>query len=299
MQKRHLGLGIFYAIIAAFVFAFLGAIIKLATADLNPPMIFFGRQLFSLLTILPFLSWWSARRGLSAIQTKHLSAHITRAIISLSAGYCLMFTLALIPLSNAITLSYTRPLFLPLLIWIVMGKRIEMGVWVGLIIGFVGVALILKPRLGVLELGTLTGLGAGILGSGAVLAIRRLAKTEPPPRILGYYFLISTIITTIVALLLWETPTWQLWLGLFGIGILGACYQLFLTLAYRHGRATLISGVLYSAVVFTLFWDWLFWNHLPDWWSIGGIALICSGAIIALITSKSPAAPGEQPTTAR
>lgn len=294
-RTQRLSYGIVYALLASFVFATLGALIKVTTRSLSPANVLFFRQLFGFIIFLPYLAWWGYREGRQSFVCKDLRGQIIRSVVSVATAYCVVFAIALIPLSDAITLSYTRPLFLPFVVWILLGKRVEAPVWLGLALGFLGVAFILKPQFAQLELGTIIGVASGILGSVAVLQIRRIAKVEPAPRILGYYFAFSIVLTGIPVLFLWETPTEDLWLALVGIGILSVLDQLFLTLAYRHGRATLISGVLYATVLFTLIWDVVIWGALPDWWSAVGMLLICLGAIIALAFSQGRPSPGEQP----
>jgi drug/metabolite transporter (DMT)-like permease len=294
--KPHLGYGVIYALIAAFLFASLGALIKVAAASVSPPIVLFFRQLFSTAILSPYIIWWIVQEGKTIFEPSRLRAQLVRAFASVAAAYCVVFAIALLPLSDAITLSYTRPLFLPFVIWLWAGKRVEGPVWLGVILGFIGVVFILKPAFYSLEAGTFVGLASGVLGAIAVLLVRQATKVEPPLHIMAYYFVASTIITALPLPFLWQTPRGAgVWLTLVAIGILGVLDQLFLTLAYRNGRASVVSVVLYATVLFTFVWDLILWGTLPDWWSIVGMALICCGAIISLLFSHSQAAPGEQP----
>ena len=125
--------------------------------------------------------------------------------------------------------------------------------------------------------------------------VRRLGKTEPKRRIMGYYFVLSVIVTAIPLYWWWEMPSKSGWAILVALGAMASLYQFFITSAYSNARATVVSTTLYMAIVFTLLWDWLLWDQLPDLWSVLGIILIFVGAALAIILGKAPTPPGEQP----
>jgi drug/metabolite transporter (DMT)-like permease len=55
------------------------------------------------------------------------------------------------PLVNAVLLSNSAPLFIPLVTWVWLKERIGGMVWMSLSVGFAGVILILKPGLALLS----------------------------------------------------------------------------------------------------------------------------------------------------
>jgi len=51
------------------------------------------------------------------------------------------------------------------------------------------------------------------------------------------------------------------------------------TQAYLNAKASVISPISYSGVVFTGFWGWYFWDQIPDWLSLSGVILVVIGGV--------------------
>jgi drug/metabolite transporter (DMT)-like permease len=85
------------------------------------------------------------RRSLPVVTTGRMHLHVLRALAGLVAMYCYFYTLAHMKLAEAVLLSYTSPLIIPViaLVWLhePMGRRVRTAI----VIGFAGVLLLLKP----------------------------------------------------------------------------------------------------------------------------------------------------------
>ena len=92
---------------AAFCFSVMNYLVRLAAEELNPIEIAFFRNLFALAFMLP----WLARVGLSGLATRRFPTHAWRALIGLAAMFCWFYSVALMPLAEAVSLNFTVPLF--------------------------------------------------------------------------------------------------------------------------------------------------------------------------------------------
>ena len=81
-------------------------------------------------------------------------------------------------------------------------------------------------------------------------------------------------------------PDWQpirsddLWL-IAGIGVVGALGQYAITLAFRHGEASLLAPLEYTALVWGVLLDATIWGVLPDsvtW--LGAAIIVASGVYL-------------------
>ena len=104
------------------------------------------------------------------LRTSRTWLHILRAAAGLLSQVLMFVAVKRMPLVNAVLLSNSAPLFIPLVTWVWLKERIGGMVWVSLLIGFAGVILILKPGLALLseshcahrhQRGGLLGLGPG------------------------------------------------------------------------------------------------------------------------------------------
>lgn len=275
-----------FALFAALLYALLAILIKITTKDAPTEMIVFFRQFFSLITLTPLLFWEYSSKNQS-LKTRVFPLFLLRAFASLSGMYCLFYALKYLPVVDALTLSYTRPLFIPFVIWIWFRKKVRARTWWGLAIGFLGVLFIIKPQNQVFNFATLVGLGSGLFGAIAFTSVRKLTKTESPTAIVFYYLILSMPIAVLPAISVFFWPSWQLWGLLFVIGLLGTFYQTFLTLGYKYAHTSKVSSILYAAVIFGAMLDWWFFQLIPDWITIIGILLICFGSLFVVRDRKT------------
>lgn len=276
--------GALLVVFAALMFACMGATVKTITAQLPNEMAVFFRNMFGLIALLP----WLLRGGTAALATRRLRHHLLRSLAGLSAMYCFFYAITHMQLAEAVLLNYTAPLFIPFVAFILLREPITRGtLWAG-IIGFCGIALILRPGAGLFTLTALVGLASGALAALAVVTVRGMSDTEPAPRIVLYFSTLSTAVSAVPLLWSWQTPEPALW-GLFAAaGIFATAGQLFLTRGYALGPAGQIGPFTYSAVPFATALGWLLWSERPGALSMGGALLICLAGILALRSGHPP-----------
>ena len=158
-------------------------------------------------------------------------------------------------------------------------------IWISLAIGFAGVILVLRPGAAPFEFASAIALASGLVGAVASLAIRRLNRTTSANNITFHYFWSSVLLSSIPLFWLWKTPDWVSLIWLLAIGVLAAVYQMCLTRAYRYARASIVGSVLYSMLIFSLIYEWIFWQKTPHPLAWVGIVLIVGSAIMAVTLS--------------
>lgn len=236
------------------------------------------QNFISLLLFTP----WVLGKGISELRTSRTWLHVLRAAAGLLSQVLMFVAVKRMPLVNAVLLSNSAPLFIPLVTWVWLKERIGGMVWVSLMIGFAGVILILKPGLALLsDPIALIAISAAVFSALALVAVNRLSNTEPPRRILFYYFLYSSVAAAPFAVLKWRTPTDREWLFLGGIGLMMAASQLLIILAYQHATAGRIAPFNYSVVIFSGLIGWVVWNNTPDLMSLAGVLLVSAGGVLS------------------
>ncbi len=278
MPTDNLRRGAIFMVIAALLFAGMGALVKLVSASLPNEMVVFFRSAMGLVVLLP----WFWRQGLAGIRTTALPQHLARSAAGLGAMYCFFYAIAHLPLAEATLLNYSTPLFIPFIAAAWLGERIPRGLWQILIMGMVGVVLILKPGLALFTPAALVGLASGILAAFAMTGIRRLSRTEPVTRIVFYFTAFSAVVSAVPLLWRWQTPGPEWWGALIAIGVLATAAQLFLTRAYRCAPAAQVGPFTYMTVVFAATAGWLFWDEIPDGLSLLGALLVMAGGVYTI-----------------
>lgn len=282
-MRQNLQHGAVYAVAGAAAFATVGALVKLAAAELPNPMVVFLRNAFGLLILLP----WLLQPGLEGLATHRPWAHLLRAAAGLTAMYCFFFAISRMQLANAVLLNYSQPLFIPFIAWLWLGERPARRIAPAVLIGFVGVALILKPDAGLVSPVGLIGLAAGVLAAVAMVAIRALSTTEPATRIVFYFTTLGTLISLGPAVYLWQSPSPGAWLAMLGAGGFATLGQILLTRAYSVAPAAHVGSLIYAAVIFAGLWGWWIWAEIPDLFSLAGTVVVVAAACLVVFARRS------------
>lgn len=278
VRKDDPARGALYVVGAAAAFSTMSALLKTASTGLSFEMLVFLRNFFSLLFLIPFL----ARLRLEGLRTQVLHLHLLRAVFGVTGIYLFVYAISHLPLAEGVLLNHTSALFVPFIAFLWLGERLTRWTGVALVIGFVGIALILKPGGDLRSFGTLVGLASGFTTAMAVVTIRKNAETEPYQRIVFYFFTLATLVSAVPAAIDWQTPTAMQWLMLAGAGFFATLGQLGATKAYSLAPATRVGPYTYVSVVFAALWGWGLWGETPDLYSALGAVLIAVGGALAL-----------------
>jgi drug/metabolite transporter (DMT)-like permease len=283
MHSIELRRGALFAVGAAFLFATMGACIKLL-AGLPTEMVVFFRNAIALLALLP----WLANAGVPGLKTQRLRLHLLRTAAGLTAMYCFFFVLARMPLAEAVLLNFSAPLFIPPIARLWLGERATVPVYLAVGVGFVGVALILKPGLDLFQPVGLIGLVSGMFVAVAVSTVRRLSSTEPPLRIVFYFTVLSSLVSALPLLWSWQTPSASQGAILIAVGLFAVGGQWLLTRAYCSAPAAQVGPFSYAGVVFAGVYGLALWQEMLDAPSLAGAVLVVLAGALAMQRYSAP-----------
>lgn len=281
----RLGLGITVALVAYVFFVTASSIVWSFKRVFPTIQIIFFLNLVSLFCITPV----AVRKGFHHLKTRYLPIHLLRDVAGVLSYFLYFVAIRYLNLTDATTLNYSAPFFVPIIWWIWMREKIDIHVWWSIIVGFIGVAVILNPTKQIFQEGFIFGLFAGILSAVGFTAIRVLnLKKEPMSRTLFYFFLCGTIFTAPFAIIYWVEPTTLEWVKMTCLAIATVIAQMLLTIAYRYGTASFLSPLGYSTVIYAGISSWLIFDIPPGIRSIVGTLLIIIGGTLTYILKKKP-----------
>ena len=270
--------GVILMIIATFFFAFMGMFVKLGSPYFSEIELVFYRSFISLIFIILII----VNKKIS-LKTNFKKLHFYRSFVGFLSLLAFFYAISHLPLSTAISLNYTSPLFVALLITFFLNKKPSFYVCCLLLIGFFGAFLILKPTLignsafaGFI--GLLSGFGAGL----AYLFMAQLGKVnEPDTRVVFYFTLLSSICAGLLMLLEdTNSEIFQHWWLLLGLGVSATIAQLALTKAYRVGNTLKNAGLSYLTILFSSILGLIVFSETLDVLSLVGILLIIISGIV-------------------
>ena len=284
-MPENLAMGAALSSLSFFCTAVMSALVKATEELTSTAVVLLFQNLICLVLILPF----ALRGGLASLKTEKIGLHVLRAVSGTLAWYALFVAITMMPLTNAILLTFSAPLWMPVIAWMLFREKVSRATWVGAAIGFVGVLLVLQPHHQHFNIGALIALAGAFCLSIAFMSVRWLGATEPTSRILFYYFLIASVLCAPFAFVDWRPFGLRGSIYLLGIALTLLVSQALIVLAYRYASAVKVGPFIYTVIVFTALIDWFLWNRAPTLLVVFGMALVIGGGIIAVRKRQNPA----------
>jgi drug/metabolite transporter (DMT)-like permease len=273
-------------IVAGFLFATMAVFVKLGSAQFGSAEMAMYRSFFSLVFVIGVMLM---TRG-GTVRTRFLAPHLMRSFVGSISLIGYFYAITKLPVATANTLNYTSPIFLAIATTVVLGERISGWLLVAIVLGFGGVALLLRPTFAAGTEGPAAiGLLSGIFSAWAYLSVRSLGRLgEPDWRVLFYFALVATLLcgtwngltASFHAITL--SNAWML----LGIGLCGTLAQLAMTRAYRTGNTLVVGAFSYTTIVFTTIFTVLIWGGGIGWMEIAGMIVIATSGVLAMRVEK-------------
>ena len=270
--------------LAVVIFTGMDAVIKGVSDTFPTGEVVFFRNLFAFAPILAFMLW----QGRLVLRTRHALGHLMRGLFGVSAMYCFFLSYKLLPLSDAIALGLSGPIFLTVLSIPFLGEHVGVRRWSACIVGFIGVLIMTRPGAGVWQLEAAVPLLGAVFYALAMISIRKLTGTEGSGSIVFYFTLFATLAGLATAPLgqfdpelAWVWPSPREWLIVAAIGLMGGSAQILMTIAYRSAPVSVVAPFDYMALVYGFILGFMFFAEIPDAYLIvGGATVVASGIYI-------------------
>ena len=268
-----------WMVAASLLFASMGVCVKLGSTQFSAGELVFYRSFIPVLMLYAYV-----RFARLSLYTPHWRTHVTRGFAGFVSMLLYFYAITLIPLATAVTLNYTSPLFLALLLAFWQRERVRLLVFLAVAAGFTGVALLLQPTLHAEQIaGALFGLGSGIISSIAYLNVRKLGELGEPEWLIVFYFSLISAIGGLPWVFVGNTlhaVDVRGGLIIAGVGSFGILAQLCMTRAYKRGKTMVAASLAYSTVVFSSIFGILLWDErLPPVAWLGVVLIVASGGL--------------------
>ncbi len=278
-------------LLAGASFALMGVLVKLGVQWFSSHELVFYRSLVALLLLLAGMTLRHGFTGGRHFLGAHTVLHLRRGLVGFLALTTFFYAVAHLPLSVAITLNYSSPLFLALLMPWQLNERPSRAQYATVAVGFLGVALLLRPWDSAPQdlVAGLVGLFSGVMAAFAYIHVRRLGRLgEPEWRTVFWFAAVCVLGAGLLASLDggWHVPAaGQHVVLLLGVGLFATLGQLAMTRAYRRGDTVVVAAFAYSTVVFGGILDTLIFNMaMPISAWIGMLITVLAGIQAARLT---------------
>ena len=139
--RAQITLGVVLMISSTVSWVLMSGLVKVVGENASTNTVAFARFFIGLVTLLP----WILKSPIQIFKVPALFTLILRSVFSLGVVIALFYSLRYIPIANALLLNNTFPLVVPVILKCTVRIKIPLPVWLGILLGFIGVAFVLKP----------------------------------------------------------------------------------------------------------------------------------------------------------
>lgn len=255
---------------SAMAFGLMAVAIRYATGHVPTQEVAFFRNAFGLLALLPVL----LRPGHASLRTRQLPRYLLRSALGLASMLCGFWALGHLPLSQAVSLSYSAPLFVTIAAVLWLGEKVRFRRWAAVIAGFIGVLVIVRPGAHGFDAGSLIAVLAAMISAVVAIQIKQLTRVDGPDTVVFYTYVFWVPLSLVPALLVWVWPNATGWLWLLATGVLGTIGQLFWTRALKLGEVSALTPISFTQLPLVVVLGWLLFGEALDRWTLLGAAII-------------------------
>ncbi len=276
--------GIFCIVCSSFCFALMGMFVHLS-GDIPFIQKAFFRNIVAFFIALSVLL--KNRKSIN-IPKGSLKYVLIRSIAGGTGVFGNFYALDRIPIADAGILNKMSPFFAVIFSFFLIGEKIKLIPFLGVMGAFVGAAFVIKPSANIMQsfpaiVAFVGGLGAGL----AYACVRKLSSMKLTGAFIVVFFSAFTSLFSVPFMILDFTPmTLNQTLTLIATGIAAAGGQFGVTAAYYNAPARDISIYDYSQIIFAAIMGYIAFGQIPDFYSFIGYGIIISMAIIVFIYNR-------------
>ena len=258
-------------IVSCFLFSVLAALIKYNASFIHPTEQAFFRNLFGIFLLLPFF----LRQNKLVNFKSNYRLLFLRGFFGGITMILLFYAYTLIPLSQAMAISFSTPLFIYFGGIFFLKENTDKQKTFYMLLGFVLTLVIIRPDLK-LQIGSIFAIISSITHAIAGLIVKKLSETENVLTLMFSLVLIMTPITFLPSLYVWDTPSnFFVFFLLFIIAATATLGNFFWTKAISLTTLTNLMPFDFSKLIFATILGVIFFEEKIDL-----ITVVCGTGII-------------------
>lgn len=268
--------GLLWAMLAGLLFSMLNALMRAMTQHVEPMQAQFLRYVMGLAVLLPFV----AAQGLAAYRPQSVRGQWWRGALH-TAGLVLWFlALPKIPLADMTAIGFTGPIFVMIGARIFFGEPMRWERWVATGLGFLGVLIVVGPRLsGEGGWWHLVMLASAPLFAASFLVTKALTRHDSAGTILLWQSITVTALSLPMAVWHWQPVTVMAWLGFLASGVLGSAGHYALTRSFAAADISATQSLKFLELIWSAFFGFVIFGDIPPQTTLLGGMVIAAATL--------------------
>jgi drug/metabolite transporter (DMT)-like permease len=278
---------------AVALFSLMDAQLKLLAEHYPPLQVAFLRGLLS----LPFVAVPVLVRGkIARLRPVNLPLHLLRGVMSVVMLTAFVYAVRETSITATYSIFMCAPLVVAGLSVPMLGEKVARSQWIAIGVGLAGVLLMLRPGSGRWgAAGSIAAVIAVAMYALSVITLRRLSQTDTTESMVFSFALLLSIGAGVLAIPGWVPLIATDWPLFVGVGLTGAVAQGFITNAFRHAPASVVTPFEYTALVWGVILDLTIWHVLPSGITLLGGSIVIAAGLYIILRERSAGAIAAHP----
>ena len=278
-------LGIIFAILAYFSFSLLDVIQKTTVIYHSIFQMLFLKYFFTL-----FLSFAESyrKKNISFYLSGNVKLQILRSVLSIIESGLFVLSFRYLTLANAHSIGSLAPVIIVALSALILREKVNLKTWIAIFFGFLGVLIIMRPGLSIFDPKSLIPLTAAFFLSLYQIVTRKVSETDKPETSLFYTSIIGIMLMSVLMPFYWYPMQSFSYYLFIGVGLFFALGIYFQIIALTFTRASVVQPFHYTLILWAIILGYIFYDDVPDNYTILGAVIITLSGIYVLNNRQSP-----------
>lgn len=203
-----------------------------------------------------------------------------RCVFTVGSLLCVFYAFKNLPLTQVYSLLFSAPVLITLLSIPVLGERVKLIRWIGILLGLLGILVVLQPGAVAFSIGHLAAMTAAFCVACSSIVTRKIGAREHSATLLLYPMLANLIVSGFLVMLVYQPMPGIALLKMCGIGLLSVVGQMLMIYAYRSCEAQYIAPMQYSQMLWAVGYGAMIFNESIDRNVVlGSIIIVASGLL--------------------
>ena len=274
--------GILLTLLAMGLFGCMDGISKFLVAHYPPTLVLWLRHVVAVPVAFLILARQHPTR---LLRPRAPGLQLTRIVLLVVEMNLVLVAFRVMPLADTQAILAATPLLVTALSVPFLGERVGWRRWLACAVGFVGVLIVVRPGLGVLQPGAIVALVAACLYAIYNVLTRRVAALDPAETSFLLQITLAAVLLSFVGPFFWVTPAPAHWPLIVLQATLGALGHLCLVQALAVTPAVVVQPFTYSLLLYEIGIGYLLFGDVPDMPTLFGASIVVGAGVYAAIRS--------------
>ena len=276
--------GILLTLLAMGLFGCMDGISKTLVSHYPPILVLWLRHLTAVPVAFLLLA---RRRPVRLFRSGTPWMQLARVGILVIEMNLVLMAFRIMPLGDAQAILACTPLLVTALSAPLLGEPVGRRRWLAVGLGFLGVLIIVRPGLGVLQPGAIFCLASAALYAVFTILTRKVAAVDPAETSFLLQITLGAVLLSLVGPFFWVTPAPLDWLLVLAQATLGALGHLCLVRALTVAPAVVVQPFTYTLLLYEIGVGYLLFGNVPGpAVLLGATVIIAAGIYAAIRTHK-------------